>query len=159
MRSLICTFLLITLTHLPHDLRAQNMRPGAPRPSGTSRRVLIRQVMENMIRAIEIYSDTGSLRGAILHIDKVEREMNAAARWARESPVLIEHLQNARYSLVRAATMHRAKTRPDKIKWPDSALITEMADDYECEEYDACIKEMIAEAQAHQKQALLGWLL
>jgi len=123
---------------------------------------MVREIIENITRAIEVYSATKSLRGATKYIRSVEKDMDALQKRVPESDPLIQHLQTARYSLVRAESFFKAKVEPEKVSEEESFALVEMADDYNCPVdssgnilMDSCIRIIMGEAKEYQKQAFL----
>lgn len=116
-----------------------------------------------MIRAIEAYQSSGSLRGARQYILKVEKDMDILRKRLPESDPLTQSLQSARYSLVRAETFYKVRLAPEKVTEEESFALVEMAADYDCPadssgnfSIEDCIKIIMKEAKEHQRQAFLA---
>jgi hypothetical protein len=70
---------------------------------------------------------------------------------------LLERLEDARNSLVRAQTLVQFNPSSRKMKWFEKAAIVEMMDSYNCgSDIDDCASLIMDEARENQKQAFLA---
>ncbi len=159
------TVLVLALTITAIAQKKRNNRGQASRPNTitVSTKSMVRGVLENMTRAIEVYSNTRSLRGARQYIRTVEKDTDLLRKRIPESDPLMQHLRNARYSLVRAEAFFKAKVEPKTVSEEESFALVEMADDYNCPSdssgnilMDSCIKIIMDEAKENQRQAFLA---
>src|SRR6266849_5988885 len=132
--SLVCLVLMLSAGVSTVNAQKKRKNRGTSRTNiaTVSTKSMVRGVLENMTRAIEVYSSTGSLRGATQYISSIEKETDVLRKRMPESDPVMQHLLNARYSLVRAAAFFKAKVAPKTVSEEGSFALVEMAADYDC---------------------------
>lgn len=161
--QIILPILCLAMFVQPGTAQAKHARPVAS--SGNA--PVVRRAIENVTRSIEVYSATGRLSNARQYIVAAEGDLEALKRGRAIDESLIDHLQSARDSLVRAELFSRYLLAPRRTTSDELSLLTEMSWGYKCSIEGAdgvsvgldahrCMVAIIAEARQHQKLALLS---
>lgn len=135
--------------------------PGARQkdiPAAASRKV--KRVIRSMERAVEVYTSSGSLKGARGHVHTVEEEVTALTYLLPAGSPLLSSLEAGRNSLSSAALISDARRGRRRI--PDEELEALSAI---CEEHGVppgregrlrtaeCVKVIMREVRKNQKEA------
>ena len=99
-----------------------------PVPAPASQKV--KRVLNGTARAIEIYRVSGSLRGAMRHVQVVEEEVAALTYILPAESPLMNALQLARNSLTQAAIISDAYRGRRRIPDEDMEHLSMMCDEY-----------------------------
>ena len=151
---LLCSLSVALLT----PVAAPNARQKAG-PARASQR--LKRAIRSMARAAEVYRSSGSLKGAVRHVQAVEEEVTALTYILPAGSPLLTALEVARNSLTHAALVSEAHLRSRKV--PDEEL---EALSVICDEYGApsgrggrlqtgeCVKLIMREARKRQREAV-----
>lgn len=163
---LILVLAILSVNANPANARKRQSRGTGNRPTSLtiSTKSMVRGILENMTRAIEIYSTTRRLSGARKFIASVERDVDILRKRVSEDDPLMEHLQDARYRLIHAEFFFKAKAARRRVTKEELNLLTEMAWSYNCTTetregftdgiiFDKCITTIMDEAKESQRQA------
>lgn len=153
----ILLVLALALAGAAETGRAQG-RSNAQRPTPT--RALLRRAIENTIRAVEVYEDTGTLKNAAGFIASIENDLEAVKPRLTEDHPLLQKPEEVRYLLARAEIFSRANSTRQRLGREESALLSEMIDAYQCRgavvPVADCLKKIMAEVRDGQRAAFIA---
>jgi hypothetical protein len=120
---LLCSLSAALLT--PVAVSSARQKPGHAQ---ASRRV--KRAINSMARAIEVYSSSGSLRGARRHVHTVEEEVAALTHLLPADSPLLNALEVARNSLTHAALISDAYRGRRRIPDEEMEALSAICDEY-----------------------------
>lgn len=127
-------------------------------PARASQRV--KRAIKSMTRAIEVYTSSGSLRGAMRHVGAVETDVAALSDILPAGSPLLNALEAARNHLTHAAIVSNAYVGRRRVPAEELEALLVV-----CEEYGApsarrgrlltgeCVKLIMREARKNQREA------